>query len=328
MVFKAKVWDENENYLKGVVVEFPGNSGTYFIKNQTTDDSVLGTPPPSAGADFIPYDPSNPDHPKMNPFDSAGNYPGAIALHENRLILGGTDNYPLTVWGSSSKDMTVFLLGANADDPWEYEFNSISGDRINWIASAGNLIVGTAGGEWRIGGGDYGIIPGQISIKKQSNHGSNNLQGILVGSSLMFWQRAGERLKNYIWQSEEEAFRASDLTAISSHITQSGIVDMALQMDPMPILWMIRADGVLIGATFDFNTGSVGWHRHPAAGNAKAVSVSVSPTDTFDRVWVVYERTLTAGVKEYIEYFDYIDPWRDQQDYHFVGVRGCKKRRN
>ncbi len=325
MVFKFAVWDQNVNYLKGSVTEYPGESGTHYIKNKITDESVLGTTPDSAGEDWITYDSSNPDHPKMNPFDSVGNYPGALTLHEGRLVFGGTINNPLSVWASASNDIHIFLLGSNASDPWEYGFNSVSGDYINWIESSGNLIVGTNGGEWKISGGELGIIPGQVYITKQTNFGSSKLQGKLIGSSIMFFQRSGEKLRNYIWQSEEDAFRSTDLTMISDHITQGGIIDMAVQMSPMSILWMVRADGQLVGATLDFNAGSIGWHRHPASNGDKVLSVCVTPTDTVDRVWIVLERTLSSGKVRTLEYFDYIDPWKDQEDYHFVDSGVIKK---
>lgn len=46
-----------------------------------------------------------------------------------------------------------------------------------------------------------------------------------------------------------DTFVSQDVTVLSEHITETGIIDMAYQQEPDSILWLVRADGQLDDAT-------------------------------------------------------------------------------
>ena len=76
------------------------------------------------------------------------------------------------------------------------------------------------------------------------------------------------------------------------------------------IVWMVRADGTLIGMTYERDQEVVGWHRHIVGGvsdsdgtQAQVESVGVIPGTDRDEVWISVVRSVDGDTKVYIEQF-------------------------
>jgi hypothetical protein len=79
---------------------------------------------------------------------------------------------------------------------------------------------------------------------------------------------------------------------------------MAYQQEPDSILWCVRADGVLLGLTYNREEDVYGWHRHITDGLFESVAVIPDPVNNRDQLWVVVKRTIGGVTKRYIEYLD------------------------
>ncbi|MGO1271918.1 MAG: hypothetical protein ACTMK5_09055 [Pseudomonas helleri] len=94
-------------------------------------------------------------------------YPGAGTLYEQRLALGGSPNFPQTIWESRTGEYLNFELGTKDDDAISY---NLSSDQINPILHIGQinaLIPLTYGGEFTVSGGvEKAITPTNIRAKK------------------------------------------------------------------------------------------------------------------------------------------------------------------
>lgn len=67
-------------------------------------------------------------------------------------------------------------------------------DSIQWIASFGDLLLGTSGSEYKATGTDGVITPSGVSIVAQSYWGSSGgLAPLIIGNSVMHVQRHGSR---------------------------------------------------------------------------------------------------------------------------------------
>ena len=226
-------------------------------------------------------------------FATATNYPKAIAYWNQRLILGGTETDPTTIWMSKVGAPTNFTSGSADEDAKELILNSDDNDRINWIAAGSILMAGTLSGEW--------LLTDTQAIK-QTTYGSNQLQGKLINNFVLFSQRAGRRLREYFYQDQTATYTATDLSAAAEHITKPSIIDLAFQQDPDSIVWMIREDGVLLGLSRDQGQGNIAWHRHITDGDFE--TVAVIPTATHDEIWVSVIRNIGGTDKRYFEYFE------------------------
>jgi hypothetical protein len=231
-------------------------------------------------------------------FSTVRGYPRACALHESRLIYGGTTNDPQTLWGSVIDDFDNFEKGLTAADSWTYQLASEQLNTIQWILSHRYLFVGTTGSEFVVRGDAYGatIVPTTPpDVKQHSRYGSDYMPAIICDGNVLFVERKGRIVNELIYNSTTEQFEATQLTLMAEHITESGIVQMAWQSDKR-ILWAVRTDGTLIGLTYNKAQKVIGWHRHETDGVVESVSVIYGDHDSEDEVWLVVARDVGTSL--------------------------------
>lgn len=244
-------------------------------------------------------------------------YPSAVTYFENRIWYGGTEDEPMTIWGSQVGLYDNFSMSSPIvdTDAVEFTFASIEGSKIQWMEGKDVIIVGTLSSEWIVTGGQTGITPANVMIKKQSVYGSSSIQGRLIEDVVVFTQRSKKRIREYYWMDAESAYKSPDLSRFSDHITGDGVREFAYQSSPFPILWVIRTDGELLGLTYSRLNGLYAWHRHTTEGEFE--SVCVSPTLGDDEVWVTVKRTIGTSTKRYVEYMSF-SAWSDQSDAFYL----------
>jgi hypothetical protein len=229
-------------------------------------------------------------------------YPGAGTLYEQRLALGGSPNFPQTIWESRTGEYLNFELGTKDDDAISY---NLSSDQINPIMHIGQinaLVPLTYGGEFTVSGGvEKAITPTNIRAKNPSVYGCNKVRPVRIGNELYFIQRANRKLRAMAYKYDSDTFGSPDMSVLSEHATKSGIIDMAYQQEPESILFMVRADGVMATMTVDRDQDVIGWARQTTDGAYE--SAASIPTEDGDQVWVVVRRTINGQNVRYIERF-------------------------
>ena len=240
-------------------------------------------------------------------------YPGAVAFFEQRLMWAGSTYQPQTIWGSVSADYTNHLLGVLDADALEYTIASQQVNAIQWISPGELLIVGTTGGIYVASAAtrDEGLTPTNVRIVKRTGFGSNGIQPVRVANVAVFIQRGGEKFRQLGYEFESDSYAAADITLLSEHITRGGIIQMAYQQDPDSIIWSVRADGKLIGMTYEKEQNVYGWHRHTIGGasdvlgsDAIVESIAVIPGSSNiarDEIWLVVQRYINGAVVRHVE---------------------------
>jgi len=230
-------------------------------------------------------------------------YPGAGTLYEQRLALGGSVNYPQTIWESRTGEYLNFELGTKDDDALSY---NLSSDQINPILHMGQinaLIPLTYGGEFTVSGGvEKSITPTNIRAKNPSVYGCNKVRPVRIGNELYFVQRANRKLRAMAYKYDSDTFGSPDMSVLSEHATKSGIIDMAYQQEPESILYLVRADGVMATMTVDRDQDVIGWARQITNGAFE--SVASIPVADGDQVWCVVRRNVNGKNVRYIERFN------------------------
>jgi len=214
-------------------------------------------------------------------------------------------------------------VGTDDDDALVYTIAAKGVNPIQWLSPQNYLLIGTRGGEWKMGSSntDEPLNITNVVVKRQSTWGSMNLQALLVNDVVLFVQRAGTKIRELAEDpaSVSTKYVAPDLTILAEHITKGGIIDIAYQQEPQAILWCIRADGWLLGMTYERTQDVVGWHPHFTYGGDDCFeSVAIISGTSEDQVWVVVKRTIDGEVRRYVEYFK---PWSwgdDTKDCFFV----------
>ena len=269
--------------------------------------------------------------------DTTG-YPGAVTFHEDRLFLGGATNAPQRIDGSKTGDYenfspTNFDGTVNPDNSVGFAFNSNDVNVIRWLASdERGLASGTVAGEWITTPSTQGeaLTPTNITAKKSTSWGSENVQPVQAGKSIIFVQRAGRKLRELNYYFDVGGFRSTDVTQLAEHISPVGIKQLAYQKEPQSFVWAVRKDGVLAAMTYerDLDALRVGWSRHilggvsDAANNpaiAESVQVIPSPDGLRQDTWLIVKRYINGSVVRHIEYITEIfDQTSEQRDAFFV----------
>lgn len=230
-------------------------------------------------------------------------YPASVTLHEQRLVCAGSPEFPQTVWMSRTAEYLNFEIGTEDDDAMSFV---VSSDQINPIVHLGQiqtLVALTYGGEFTLTGGtEKAITPTNIQVKNQSVYGCNSVRPLRIGNELYFMQRAGRKLRAMAYRYDTDAYGSPDMTVLSEHITESGIIDMAYQQEPESIMWMVRGDGLLATMTVDRDQDVIGWSRQRTDGPYEAVACV--PVEDGEAVWQVVQRTVDGQQVRYIERVD------------------------
>lgn len=236
-------------------------------------------------------------------WNATDGYPRSGTLYQQRLIAAGSPVYPSTLWGSVSGAYLDFTLGTEDDDAFSYELASDQINPILHLVTGKRLIAHTYGGEFSIYGGvEKPVTPTNIQVDGETTYGTSAVKPIRIGKEIVYVDRSGLSILGMSYSSSIDAYDSSDITAVSEHVTEGGIVDMAFQPKPDPVLWAPRADGVLPSITFSREQNVVAAARQITDGEFE--SVCTIPVSGGYQTWAIVKRTINGSTVRYVEMFD------------------------
>ncbi|MEQ8639978.1 MAG: hypothetical protein RIE31_05125 [Alphaproteobacteria bacterium] len=265
---------------------------------------------------------------RLGLWGSSQGWPAAIAFYEQRLFFAGAAGAPDRIDGSRSADFETFAPGISDDDPLSVTIATDDVQSVRWLSPGSVLLVGTVSGEFemRASTADEPLTPVNVQVKRQTTYGSADHQPRRVGNVVLFIQRAGRKLRELVFTFETDGYVAPDLTLLAEHVTRGGLREIAYAQEPDSVVWCARADGTLLGLTYERPHDVVGWHRHVpggsyAGGPAQVESVATipAPTGDHDQLWVIVRRTIGGQVVRHVEFME--EPFGDshqQADSFFV----------
>lgn len=255
--------------------------------------------------------------------DTTG-YPGAVTFFQDRLWWGGSTNNPQTVASSNSGDYenmapTAADGSVTASMSVVVTLNANDVNVIRWMLDdERGLLIGTTGGEWLVKATSVGdaVTPTNVAAVRSTTYGSANVQAIRVARATLFVQRSARKLREMAYVYIDDGFKAPDMTVLAEHITLGGMTQLAYQQEPQGVVWAVRADGVLLGFTYNREQQIMGWSRHTLGGfsdagktvAAKVESIACipAPDGTRDELWLVVNRYINGATHRYIEYMSKI----------------------
>lgn len=220
-----------------------------------------------------------------------GNHPSAVTMHQQRLVLAGTRDNPASFYMSRTGDFENFRKSRplQDDDPVEYMLASGSIDEIQWLASFGELLIGTSGAEYTATSGGAAITPNDVQISTESYWGSSGIQPLIIGNSVMHCQRSGSHVRDLMYSWENDGYAGNDLSLLAPQLVEThSIRQWAFQQAPGSNIWCIRDDGVLLCLTYMKEQNVYGWSRHLTQG--KVISCTVLSGEDEDVIMLVTER--------------------------------------
>lgn len=241
-----------------------------------------------------------------------GKYVETGSLYEERLAF----SRKFSVYASATGDFDNFALGEKDDDA--LEFVQAGGGQANdivWISdSDGALLIGTSGGIRALSGSgiDEALTPSSFKNRRSRTFGCARIRPVDAGQSFLYVTRSRRSIAE-LTQTSAGKFSSDDIGQISEHIPKQGVVELAFQTDPDPVLWFPLENGELGGYTHQPSQEVRGMHRHrlgggfagsaPADSNWAIVeSVVVTPgRNGVDDIWLFVKRSIAGVTKRTIE---------------------------
>lgn len=234
-------------------------------------------------------------------------WPESVTVFEERLALSKR----FQVNASRTSEFDVFTPGEADDDA--LEFLQAGGGQANdivWLADAdGFLVIATTGGIRSLSGSgiDEALTPSSFKNRRSRAFGAAKIRPVDAGSSFLYVTRSRRTIAK-LSQNQSGRFTSDDVGQISEHIPKKGVVEIAFQSDPDPLLWFPLDNGEVGGYTHQPSQEVRGMHRHRVGGTltgadwAAVESCCVTPGQSgADDVWFIVKRTIGGSTKRYIE---------------------------
>ena len=274
---------------------YKNQGGIYGFIGETTATTIIDA---NIGPDFSVTPPIY-----ENDFVGSGNYPGAVSYFEQRRVFAGTNNAPQNIWmtKSGTESNMSFGLPIRDDDRIEFRVAAREANTIRHIVPLTNLLMLTGSAEWRVTSvNSDAITPTSISVKPQSYVGANNAQPVIVNNSMVYAASRGGHVRElgYNWQAN--GFITGDVSIRAAHLFDNfEIVDIGMAKAPLPVVWFVNNQGLLLGLTYVPEQQIGAWHQHDTDGLFESVAVVSEGAD--DVVYCVIKRTINGASKRYIE---------------------------
>jgi hypothetical protein len=206
-------------------------------------------------------------------FSEAHGWPACVAVHQERLVIGGSRDVPDRLWFSKTGHPFNFDPGTGLDD--EAITFRLAGDEqhdIRGLMTGRLLQVFTTSGEWVVRGAP--ITPDTVSVELQTRIGSwpaRRLDPIEVDGAALFIGASGRELREFLYAESEQTYQAADIALLSRHLLDDPV---AIRFDRRR-RWVliVRADGRLASVAIDRNSNVVAWSLLHGSGRFRSVAM-------------------------------------------------------
>lgn len=240
---------------------------------------------------------------QTSPFNGAGNFPRAVSYHQQRRVFGGTINQPQNLWmtRSGTEKNLGYSIPSRDDDSVTLRVVSREANTIRHIVPMDDMILLTSGGEWQVSAADSGpITPSNVSVKPQGYTGASNVQPAVTNRTILFAQDRGGAVRELEFSWQSQSFQTTNVSILAPHLFDYHTVkQLAFSRSPVPCLWSVRDDGVLLGMTYVPEHDVKAWHQHTTDGAFESVC-SVAEGDE-DVIYAVVRRTVNGQEVRYVE---------------------------
>lgn len=188
------------------------------------------------------------------------------------------------------------------DDAIEATLSAAQANAIEFLVPRSSLWVGTAGGEWTVGGAaGEAVSPLSIKAAQQGAAGVAPVRPESVGRASLFVQRSGRKIRELAYHFESDGLASRDLTLLSEHITEGGIRELAYVQEPDSVLYCLRADGTLLSLTYEPEHEVYAWARQVTAGTFECLASIPDAAQGRDELWTVVRRSVGGAERRFVE---------------------------
>jgi hypothetical protein len=267
-------------------------------------------------------------------------WPRSCTFFQQRLFYGGIEGAPDTVYGSEIGDVFEFDQLPDPTDPvtaadaFDFTVASAEVNEIQYLSSGRVLNIGTLGREYTAKGEQGAISATDISVSAETPFGAAFRQPVRSDNTMIFISRNGNKIREFVFNRDEESFVANDLTQFADHIIFRKVEELGddaarpqfnrlvKQQTTETVIWATDTNGGLQATTRD-RLGEINGFGYHVIGGAldgdspfvHSIAAIPSADGTNEDLWVAVERTIDGSDVTYIERmnkeFSLLDPKND-----------------
>ena len=237
--------------------------------------------------------------------EQSGNNPKTSTLWEQRRVYAGTENKPMTVFGSrvgAKDDFTYNLLGTDASS-YELSIDSPELTPIKYMIEGPlGLFVFTEDHIKQIRGiNDAPVTASSAKNEQRGSSGIGDVQPLRFEDAILYLRSQSTAVKEIKPTNLQNTYEFKDLTVFSSHFfkTDNPVQSWAIAPTPLQVIWAQRKDGSLLCCTYVPEHNVYAWTKHSTLGYFDDVE-SVKE-DKLDRVYCVVKREINGRMYRFIE---------------------------
>ncbi len=201
---------------------------------------------------------------QMGVYSGTTGYPTCGVYYEGRLWLAGCvpNRFDTTISNGVSQIIGTNTATFSPTDPYgnvldssgiSLTLNSQGINQIQWmIGDASGVLCGTLSGETLIAASQLSdpITPTSIQAHEVTRYGSLSIEARRVGMAVVFAQKDGRRVIEYLDDAFSQKFSGRHLNQFAKHLTTSGVARLEYTEEPVPIVWALMNNGLLAGCTY------------------------------------------------------------------------------
>lgn len=246
---------------------------------------------------------------RMGYWSDTTGWPSVGDFYEDRLFLAGCDEYPDMFAGSVTGAYETFsqtdTYGEVLDDSAIVSrLNSRKLSRVLWLSSDDKgMLLGTGSEEYALTTpSNEPMTPRNVKARPATRRGSADVEPVRVDSQVLFVQRGGRTVREFAYVFEADGYKSPSMSQLASHFGVEPFVEMDYAAEPHSIVWMRRANGSLVGMTYNREENVVGWHKHELSGGiVESITVVPQKDGMQDALWCSVKRTINGQTRRYIE---------------------------
>jgi hypothetical protein len=206
-------------------------------------------------------------------FGKRRGWPASISFYQNRLVFGGSRDWPSGVWMSKVGDHKNFDVGTGLDD--EAIFLTLLSEQrqqICTVVSSDNLQILTSAGEWAIS--SQPLTPSSINIRQHTSVGSISSRYLppqKIEGRTVFIAGSGRDIRELALDELGQNYNANDLCSLSKHLMTEP-VDLAYN-DQTNQLFVVMSNGDMAVLNKNSALGINAWGIYKTQGAFKSVAV-------------------------------------------------------
>jgi hypothetical protein len=218
----------------------------------------------------LPFDS---DSPFEDIWSISRGWPRTATVHQNRLVLGGSDSKPSSVWQSVVADFLNFNTGdGNSTDAIFDTLDTVTYNEITNVVSNRSLQVFSKNAEFY--NQAMPITPASSSWQQQTVYGNKRIDTAQIDGATYYIDKNGKDLRSFLFSFNEDAYASTAVSLLASDITND-VQDIAAvtgtSANVSNYIYVVNGDGTVAVLNVMRSEGINGWTRITTDGNIKRV---------------------------------------------------------